>query len=55
MQDDIAIAGRDPELGANLVGLETKKMAHHKYPRGIGRQVIEAGLEHNPELPRLPH
>lgn len=30
--------------------IETEKLPHHEHPRRVRRPVIEAGLQHAPEL-----
>ena len=50
MQHHPAIGRADAGFLTDLVGLEAEKLAHHEYARRLLRQMIEAGLEHAPEL-----
>ena len=50
VQHHPAIGRTDAGFLTDFIGLEAEEFAHHEYPGGLRRKVVEAGFENFPEL-----
>lgn len=50
VQDDMAVAGRQVQLPAEVWRFKTEELAHHEHAGGIFGQPGQTGFEHDPEL-----